>query len=205
MCATDFLKTSAEYDLEFDDDLLTIPITDRWNYPMRPREMIGRSKDGEVRMTMAHWGLVPFWATSKTFGRKCYNARDDSLAQGKPAFREAFKHRRCLMVSTGFIEYADRIEGSPATEVAFKDGRLIVYAGLYEIWGEEKYTSCTMITTEPNEAIDPVHSRMPAILRPDEYQIWLNPKSDRDELLTLLRPYAGDDMIVHAAALPARK
>jgi len=204
MCATDFLKTSAEYSLEFDDDLLTVPITDRWNFPMKPREMIGLSKDGNLRMTMAHWGLVPRWANTLTFGRRCYNARDDSLAQGKPAFREAFKERRCLLLGTGFIEYADRLPDKRATEFAFEDGRLIAYAGLYEVWGAQNYVSCTMITTEPNDLISPYHSRMPVILEPKNYSKWISPNTERAELLTLLTPFPSEGMLVDAAEFPSK-
>lgn len=205
MCATDFIRTSAEYNLEFDDDLLTIPITDRWNFPMRPREIVGRSREGELNMTMANWGLVPRWASDKKFGRNCYNARDDSIVQGKPAFREAFKHRRCLLLANGFVEYADRVVGNPATEFVFADRRLFAYAGLFETWGEERFLSCAMITTEPNEVVAPYQSRMPVILRPSDYGKWIDPAAHRDDLLALLRPLEDEPMLVGPAVLPPRK
>jgi putative SOS response-associated peptidase YedK len=121
----------------------------------------------------------------------------------KSAFRSAFKARRCLVASSGFYEWA--VEGKHKQPYHFrlKDGRPFAFAGLWERWhGEDDapVETCTIITTEANELVRPVHERMPAILAPGDFTTWLDPRTPAGQLHGLLRPYPAGDMAADPAS-----
>lgn len=141
------------------------------------------------------WGLIPSWAKDAKIGYRLINARAETVAE-KPAFRAAFKRRRCLIPADGFYEWKqlDAKKKQPYY-ITRPDGGPFAFAGLWEHWtppdGSE-VESCTIVTTEANEQMEELHDRMPVILDPDNYDRWLNPGvEDRDELVPLLRPDAG--------------
>lgn len=123
---------------------------------------------GERRMELLRWGLVPFWAKDPGIGYKMINARAETVAQ-KPAYREAFKRRRCLIPADGFYEW-EKLPGRGKQPHYFRlhSGEPFAFAGLWERWeGEEGLMeSCALITTTPNAAVGAVHDRMPTILPP---------------------------------------
>lgn len=149
------------------------------------------------------WGLIPSWAKDMKIGFQCINAKAETVAE-KPAFRSAFKKKRCLIVADGFYEWQKTIgrdgkERKQAMRICRKDGQPFAFAGLWEWWpgvgqtveGTEKpepIESCTIITTEPNELMTAIHNRMPVILSPSDYDQWLDSVSQPDVLKTLLRP-----------------
>ena len=146
---------------------------------------------GRRRVAMLRWGLIPSWADDPTIGNRMINARAETVAS-KPAFRSAFRRRRCLVLADGFYEWA-ATGGKAKTPFHFRrrDGRPFAFAGLWERRekGPQPVESCTLITTEPNAVVAPVHDRMPAILRPEHYQQWLDPdEQGADELDALLGP-----------------
>jgi putative SOS response-associated peptidase YedK len=138
------------------------------------------------------WGLVPPWADSAAVGQRMINARAETLSE-KPAFRAAFRDRRCLIPADGFYEWR-KASGSPKQPYLFErpDGAPFAFAGLFESWREgekDAVWSCTIVTTEANEVLAGVHARMPVILDARDYRLWLDPENhDLGELQRLLTP-----------------
>jgi len=144
------------------------------------------------------WGLVPYWAKSPAIGAKMINARGDTLAE-KPAFREAFGRRHCIVPMSGFYEWRKAGTGRAPYYLHLLNAEIFGVAGLYEYWpgreGAAPIESFTIITTAANELVRPLHDRMPAILHGDDYEAWLSPKNhDRASLEALLAPYPAEEM-----------
>lgn len=146
---------------------------------------------GEHReFALLRWGLVPFWADDPKIGYKTINARAETVAV-KPAFRSAFSKRRCLILADGFYEWEQAAQGKQPYLIHRQDDRPFAMAGLWEHWekGERLIESCTIIVTEANDLLAPIHDRMPVIVSPDDYDLWLDPASgDRGKLQQLLQP-----------------
>jgi putative SOS response-associated peptidase YedK len=146
-------------------------------------------REGAPRGELLRWGLVPSWSKGPDSGLKMINARVETVAE-RPAFRRAFEHYRCLIVADGFYEW--RREPGAAKQpfhITPAGGGLFAFAGLWAIWHAEdggKLRSCTIITTAPNEAIAPLHDRMPVILAKDAEERWLDSSTPRGELFELL-------------------
>jgi putative SOS response-associated peptidase YedK len=154
----------------------------------------------ERMLSMLRWGLIPFWSKDAKIGYSTINARAETVAD-KPAFREAFKARRCIIPADGFYEWKklDAKRKQPYA-ITMKDRGLFGFAGLWERWKDrtsgEIVRSCTIIVTEPNEVCAPIHDRMPVILDPADYGRWLGEESATpDELHALLRPYPAERMM----------
>jgi putative SOS response-associated peptidase YedK len=143
------------------------------------------------------WGLIPSWAKDPAIGNRMINARAETVAE-KPAFRAAFRRRRCLVVADGFYEWARGGKPRQPYFIRMHDDRPFAFAGLWESWqgpDEGPVESCTLLTTEPNELLEPIHNRMPLILGEDDYDQWLDPALQRpDALQPLLRPLPSDQM-----------
>lgn len=157
-----------------------------------------REESGERDAAWLKWGLVPSWAKDPSMGARLINARSETVAE-KPSFREAFKKRRCIIPADGFYEW-QRTEGRKQPYFfQMRDGRPFGFAGLWERWegeGGELLDSCTILTTEANEALRPVHDRMPVILHPEEYSLWLEAGDrERATLRELLRPYPAEEIV----------
>jgi putative SOS response-associated peptidase YedK len=143
--------------------------------------------------------LVPYWAKDVKIGYSLINGRSETAAE-KPAFREAFKSRRCLIPADGFYEWKKL---DPKTKqpyaIVMKDRSLFGFAGLWERWKDkasgEVVRSFTIITTTPNEVCAPIHDRMPVIVDPANYGKWLGEESvDPVRLLSLLKPFPAEQM-----------
>ena len=135
---------------------------------------------GEREIALLQWGLIPSWADDPAIGNRLINARAETVAE-KPAFRTAFKKRRCLVVADGFYEWK-RENGKTPYYFRLKDSSPFAFAGLWERWekGEEPVESCTLLTCEANGVVAPVHGRMPVILKPEDYARWLDPRAAAD-------------------------
>jgi putative SOS response-associated peptidase YedK len=147
-------------------------------------------------LVMLRWGLVPFWADDPKTGYRMINARAETVGT-KPAFRQAFVKRRCLIVADGFYEWQKRNGSKQPFLIHRQDDRPFAFAGLWERWdkGEEEIESCTIIVTEANDLLEPIHDRMPVILDPDDYDLWLDPEfGDRNKLGDMLRPHSGEGL-----------
>jgi len=149
------------------------------------------------RLVNFRWGLIPSWAKDPAIGRKMFNARAETVAE-KPSFRSAFRDRRCLVIAEGFYEWQKLGKAKRQMLIRLKSGRPFGFAGLYETWASpagETVRSCTIITTEANELIRPVHDRMPVILTARDEEAWLAPGNrDLKALLAMLRPYPAEEM-----------
>ena len=144
------------------------------------------------------WGLVPSWAKDISTGARLINARSETVTE-KPSFREAFKRRRCIIPADGFYEWQKMGGRKRPYFFRMRDDRPFGLAGLWERWaggGGEVLDSCTILTTEANEVLRPVHDRMPVILHPEEYSLWLKAdERERAMLKELLRPYPAEEMV----------
>ncbi len=148
------------------------------------------------------WGLIPSWAKDPEIGSRLINARADTLAE-KPSFRSAYRRRRCLIPASGFYEWKTNPVSKSKTPmyITLASGMPFAFAGLWEFWQSRdgsQILSCVIITTEPNEQMAGLHNRMPVILSPESYPLWLDP-NDRppEELNGLLKPYSGSDMVIY--------
>jgi len=159
---------------------------------------------------MLHWGLIPSWAKDPKMGGRLINARAETVNE-KPAFRSAFRQRRCLVLADGFYEWQQQEDKKQKQPFYFRlsDGQPFAFAGLWEHWkgadGEE-IESCTLLTTEPNELMQPIHNRMPVILDPKDYDLWLDSEVKKPELLQpLLRSYQTEEMTAYPVSKAVNK
>ena len=144
-------------------------------------------------LVAAHWGLIPFWAKDAAIGAHLFNARADTVAV-KPAFKAAFKRRRCLIPADGFYEW--KTEGpargpKQAYRFVLKEGGLFAFAGIWERWANpdgQAVESYAIITTAANATLKPIHERMPVIVPREHYTRWLGMKRDPAFALTLIEP-----------------
>ena len=156
-----------------------------------------RQTEDEREAAPLKWGLIPSWAKDDSMSARLINARSETVVE-KPAFREAFKRRRCIIPADGFYEW--KREGGRKQPFFFsmRDGRLFGFAGLWDRWRDEGgkvIESCTILTTEANEVLRPVHDRMPVILHPETYDQWLDEDARAVESLReLLGPYPATEM-----------
>ncbi len=154
-------------------------------------------KKDRISIGIFRWGLIPPWAKDEKTGYKMINARAETLIE-KPSFKKAFQKRRCLVIADGFYEW--RGEGKLKKPYYFhlKNRAPMGFAGLYESWNgpeERVVNSCTIITTEPNSLMRPIHHRMPVIISRNNYRNWLNNDDfDAKSLLYMLGPYPSTDM-----------
>jgi putative SOS response-associated peptidase YedK len=153
--------------------------------------------DGVKQLVPVRWGLVPSWAKDLSVGNRMINARSETITE-KASYRNAFKKRRCLVVADGFYEWQKVGDGKRPVFIRLKSGRPFGFAGLYEVWGPpegDSVTTCTIITTEANELMKPVHDRMPVIIPKEKEDLWLDPEvKDQERLIDLLKPYPADQM-----------
>ncbi len=148
-------------------------------------------------LKLMKWGLVPFWAKDEKIGYKMINARAEGI-ESKPSFRDPFKKRRCLVLADGFYEWK-RVDAKTKVPyfIRLKSGEPFAFAGLWDRWdnGVELLESFTIITTENNELMAPIHNRMPVILHEKDEAAWLDPEiKDPVKLLPLLKPYPSEEM-----------
>lgn len=182
---------------------LAVPegMTPRYNIaPTQPVAVIPNT--GDFRLDFFVWGLIPSWAKDPEIGNRMINARAETLAE-KPSYRNSFRRKRCLILADGFYEWK-QTEGSKSKQpmyIYMKDHKPFAFAGLWDLWhapdGSEVY-SCTIITTEPNELLKSIHNRMPVILPPTAYPVWLDPKEQSPASLSQwLKPFPADEMAAH--------
>jgi putative SOS response-associated peptidase YedK len=146
----------------------------------------------ERRFLLARWGLIPYWAKDPSIGYKLINARSETVT-GKPAFREAFESRRCLIPADGFYEWRRAGNTKQPFHFGLQDDSLFAFAGLWDCWTDARgqmVESCSILTTTPNSLLADVHDRMPVILNPEHYDLWLDPGFRRvDALKEMLNPF----------------
>jgi putative SOS response-associated peptidase YedK len=155
-------------------------------------------------LALYQWGLIPGWCKDPSIGAKLINARAETIT-GKPSFKNAFAHRRCLIPADGFYEW--KKEGNRKIPYYFflKSGKPMGFAGLYETWitpDHKPVKTCTIITTQANPVVLPVHDRMPVIVPQDQRDLWLNPEiKDASKLLDILKPSPAEELACEPANL----
>ncbi len=153
-----------------------------------------QAEDGSRQLDYFRWGLIPHWAKDEKIGDKMINARSETAAE-KPAFRSSFRSKRCLIPASAFYEWKKEDKEKIPFCIRSQDQTPMAFAGLWDSWlgPEGVIQSCSILTTEANQPLKPLHDRMPVILQPEDYQPWLNlPIHDTEYLNTLLRPCPND-------------
>ena len=175
--------------------------------PQSVQPVVRLNRDsGNREFALQRWGLVPFWAKDAKLAYTTINARAEEAAQ-KPAFREALRKRRCLVPADAFYEWQrpnPKIApktGAKAKQpfaIALKSGEPYAFAGLWERWQPREgppLETFTILTTDPNETMEPIHNRMPVILEPRDYARWLSPGDPARPPVDLLRPFPAEKML----------
>ncbi len=163
------------------------------SYNIAPTQEVAAvvEEDEERKLELLRWGLIPSWAKDPEIGSRMINARGETVSE-KPSFRKAFKARRCLILADGFYEWQKIDNGKQPYHVRMKDASPFAFAGLWEIWNGDGdgIRTCAIITTEVNDFMSEIHHRMPVILHPDDYEMWLDPSfEEKGPLSALLKPY----------------
>jgi len=206
MCGRYTLKTPVERLAEKFQFPEIIPLKPRYNIaPSQSVAVVRRFPDDRDRkLAMLRWGLLPLWVKDLSKVQQPINAKAETAAE-KPMFRDAFKRRRCLVPADGFYEWKQDGGRKQPVYIRMKDGEPFAIAGLWEHWeGQDGQVieSCTLLTTEPNDVLAPIHNRMPVILDPKDYAQWLDPDlQTADGVKPLLRPYPSDLMTVYSISL----
>jgi putative SOS response-associated peptidase YedK len=177
------------------------------NYNVAPTQTVLAARipadTGKGEVVGLRWGLVPHWADDPALGNRLINARAETVA-GKPAFRDAFRRRRCLVLADGFHEWQKQGRRKQPYYFRLHDGKPFAFAGLWDHWERdgEVIDSCTILTTEANELVKSVHERMPLILAPAVFGRWLDPQTQKGpELEALLRPFPAEAMTASPVGL----
>jgi putative SOS response-associated peptidase YedK len=163
--------------------------------PARKILCIVELDDKLLKAVNLFWGLVPSWSKDTKNSHHLINARAETIRE-KPSFRAAFHKRRCLVVAQGFYEWQKIESGKQAFHIHRQDNQLFAFAGLWEHWQQEEQTlySCTIITTEAAELMQPIHDRMPVIISPSHYHQWLDKTEDGNQAYNLIDSVAYADI-----------
>jgi putative SOS response-associated peptidase YedK len=171
----------------------------RFNVTPGTDVLVVRERQGTRIADFVRWGLVPSWAKDPSIGHRMVNARSDT-ALSKPSFRNAMERRRCLLPADVFYEW-QVVTGQRRKQpwaVALPDGDIFGLGGLWEYWkppgGGDGLVTCTILTTEPNVLLEPIHDRMPVIVHPDRYRAWLDPRTPRPSVEDMVRPWPSEGL-----------
>ncbi|NLS94752.1 MAG: SOS response-associated peptidase [Planctomycetaceae bacterium] len=207
MCGRFTLRASASVLAEQFAAIADITLVPRFNVaPSQPIAVV-RERAGSLppqrELAMVRWGLIPSWAKDPAIGSRMINARSETVGD-KPAFRAAFRRRRCLVPADGFFEWQRRGKSKQPYFIQMAGEQPFAMAGLWESWtgpdGSE-VESCAILTTVPNELMEAIHDRMPVILPSEAYGEWLDPEqADPEPLKRLLAPFDAGQMKVHAVS-----
>lgn len=164
---------------------LALPIfSPRYNIAPTQQVLAIRQREGVCEVSELRWGLVPSWADDPKIGNRLINARAETVAT-KPAFRKAFERRRCLILADGFYEWKKQGKAKQPFLIHRPEDQPFAFAGLWEWWKGNglEIASCTIITTEANGMMQPLHDRMPVILDERDHDRWLDTDQDVQDLL----------------------
>lgn len=196
MCGRYSLNQTGQIPLVFEISDIRLP--PRFNIAPTQQAPVIHLREGDRRLELFHWGLVPFWAKDAAIGARMINARSET-ADEKPAFRAAFRKRRCLVPADGFFEWRKLGKYKQPYYFYLKRRIPFAFAGLYEEWNQDgpRLDSFTILTCDPNETVSAIHNRMPVILPPERYSDWLDPHADPGLLKSILRPFDPGQMDAH--------
>lgn len=201
MCGRFAVFSTLEMLLEhFPIDVADVQVKPSYNVAPTQEIIAIARHDGKNHLKKFHWGLVPFWAKDLSIGIRLINARSETVAT-KPSFRNAFKKRRCLIPSNGFYEWKGPKGQKQPMFLSLPNGKPFAFAGLWEIWDnhgkeEHPYRSCTILTRGASDSVLPIHHRMPVILKPEVYSIWLDPNNrDINSLLEIIQGHIHSELV----------
>jgi len=172
--------------------------------PTQPVPVVRLNEAGRRELALLRWGLIPHWAKDASMAARMINARAETV-DAKPAFREAFAKRRCLVPADGFYEWRTEDGRKQPFRIGMKGGAPFAFAGLWESWTApegagpgaapgETVETVTIVTTDANEKLRPIHVRMPVILAAADYAAWLDTHTPANDAKALLRPYPAEPM-----------
>jgi putative SOS response-associated peptidase YedK len=190
-----------EIEAGFGVRLKTEPATGYNIAPSRDVTAIRAARDGGREAALLRWGLVPSWSRGPDSGYRMINARADTVFQ-KPAYKAAIRRRRCLVPASAFFEWKRMEKGKQPYLIRLRGEEVFGLAGLWEYWQNqdsgETIESCAILTTRPNRAMRELHDRMPVIVAPQSYSLWLDPRvGDEDRIGPLLEPLPEEKMRMH--------
>jgi putative SOS response-associated peptidase YedK len=202
--------TLAELADLFDLPALPEHFAPRYNIaPTQPVGIVRVNPQTSVReWAFAVWGLIPSWSKDPSMGARMINARAETVDE-KPSFRAAFRRRRCVIPASGFYEWVKQGNTKQPHYITSASGGILGFAGLWESWngpGGEQIESCTILTTDANEAIARLHNRMPVILAPEDYDEWLGAAGDASpaqlsQLKHLFRPFPAEMLLFYPVSI----
>lgn len=175
------------------------PLLPRYNIPPSSDILVVRARKGTTEAEMIRWGLVPSWAKDPSIGNRMANVRSDTALE-KSSFRAAMQKRRCLIPADVFFEWKD-VPGQKRRKpyaVAIRDGEIFALGGVWEAWRAretgEWLITCAVLTTAPNELLEPIHDRMPVIIRPEDYPTWIDPSTKVGDVRRLVSAFPAEEM-----------
>ncbi|MCL1694170.1 MAG: SOS response-associated peptidase [Actinomycetia bacterium] len=206
MCGRFVQTQEAEnYGAYFSVDVIrTDAVLRSWNVAPTKQIYAVAEHEGERQLGTFGWGLLPFWAKDRKIGARLINARVETAAE-KPAFRDSFTARRCIIPAEGFYEWEPKDRGK-LPHYFFDPGRRpLALAGLWSSWKDpdsgERIRTCTILTTEANDVVQPIHDRMPVILSDTMWDPWLDPEIRDVEIISdLLTATVRPDLAEHAVS-----
>lgn len=198
MCGRFTLKTPAATIGSLFPEFDLLDLEPRFNIaPTQDVACVRVGESGASELAWLRWGLVPFWAKDLKIGAKMINARSETV-DSKPSFRNAFKQRRCLVISDGYFEWKKMPDGKqPFYITATENAGAFCMAGLWELWTDKSngqdIQTCTVLTTDANNSLGSIHDRMPVVIGQQDREFWLdNSFCDTTKLKSLLKPAAED-------------
>ncbi|MFA5059693.1 MAG: SOS response-associated peptidase [Candidatus Omnitrophota bacterium] len=194
-----FIKTNAK-ELAERFDLLDLSINVKPDHNIAPLAQVPVILNTSPRsLTLLRWGLIPYWAKDKAIGNKMINARAETIFE-KPSFKDPISQKRCLILADAFFEWKKGGTKKKPYKISLKSQEPFAFAGIWDRWisGGEEILSCSIVTTEPNSLIAPIHHRMPVILPKDCEQKWLS-RLSRKDIELFLKPFDNSQMSVEPA------
>ncbi|MCP3975184.1 MAG: SOS response-associated peptidase [bacterium] len=185
------------------------PLTPSYNVAPTDQVYAVAEHEGDRLLGSFRWGLLPFWAKDRKIGARNINARIETAAT-KSSFKESLANRRCLIPADGFYEWQVKEKGKLPQYIYNRDGSPLVLAGLWSSWKDpetgERIKTCTILTSEPNDLVAPIHNRMPVALEKDLWAPWLNRELvDPAQAVQLITPYPSSLMTHHPVSTLVNK
>jgi putative SOS response-associated peptidase YedK len=192
MCGRFTVRTAPRVKLDQTNNL-DLPFEARFNIAPGQDVLVVADLGNGLELTKFVWGLIPEWSSD---GKGFINARAETV-ETKPSFSEAFRRRRCLILADGFYEWRRTGRSKQAFYFQLSDQSSFAFAGVWDRWGRPPVNTCAIITTTANAVLQPVHDRMPVILDPESYRMWLDPRTNAASLRELLVPFPDVAMTSH--------
>lgn len=195
MCGRLAIHFTAEDLLHYFGIIPDFDLSPRYNIAYGEKIPVLLHNAGKLQGDMMEWGLIPAWAKAPTHQKIQYHARSETLAE-KPAFRESFRTRRCVVPISSFYEWENKDSYKQPWNISIPDKSVMMVAAIWDEWKNPKNgkvkRGIAMVTVNPNETLATIHHRMPVVLTKEQMEIWLNPETTIEEALHSLQTYSGE-------------